>query len=67
MGAAVLPLLLPGLVAAAIGYLIFVGLGDWSGLDAPGLQVPAIPPYASPPRSRSPSAPRPAWRRRHGC
>jgi H+/Cl- antiporter ClcA len=45
MGAAVLPLLLPGLVAAAIGYLIFVGLGDWAGLDAPGLQVPEIPLY----------------------
>jgi H+/Cl- antiporter ClcA len=45
MGAAVLPLLLPGLVAAAIGYLIFVGLGDWSGLDAPGLVVPDLPAY----------------------
>ena len=31
--AALIPALLPGLVAAAIGYVIFVGLGDWGGLD----------------------------------
>ena len=36
MGKALLPVLLPGLVAAAIGYTVFVGLGDWGGLDAPG-------------------------------
>jgi H+/Cl- antiporter ClcA len=29
LGAAIIPILIPGLVAAAIGYLIFVGLGDW--------------------------------------
>jgi hypothetical protein len=45
MGAALLPILLPGLVAASIGYLIFVGLGDWAGLDAPGLVVPDLPVY----------------------
>jgi H+/Cl- antiporter ClcA len=45
MGAALLPTLLPGLVAAAVGYLLFVGLGDWGGLNAPGLVVPHIPPY----------------------
>ena len=28
LGAALIPVLIPGLVAAAIGYLIFVGLGD---------------------------------------
>jgi H+/Cl- antiporter ClcA len=39
------PALLPGLVAAAIGYLIFIGLGDWPGLDAPGLTVPDLPAY----------------------
>jgi hypothetical protein len=32
-------------VSAGIGYLIFVGLGDWAGLDAPGLVVPQLPPY----------------------
>jgi H+/Cl- antiporter ClcA len=45
LGSTLLPVLLPGLVAAAIGYLIFVGLGDWSGLDAPGLAVPNLPAY----------------------
>ncbi|HET6211261.1 MAG TPA: hypothetical protein VFE14_00160, partial [Micromonosporaceae bacterium] len=42
MGAALLPALLPGLVAAAVGYLIFIGLGDWAGLNAPGLVVPNL-------------------------
>jgi H+/Cl- antiporter ClcA len=45
MGTALLPALLPGLVAAGIGYLVFVGLGSWEGLNAPGLQVPNLPPY----------------------
>ena len=45
LGAALLPVLLPGFVAAAIGYLIFVGFGDWGGLDAPGLVVPDLPLY----------------------
>ena len=45
MGSAVLGILLPGLVAAAIGYLIFVGLGDWGGLNAPGLVVGDLPAY----------------------
>jgi H+/Cl- antiporter ClcA len=40
-----LPALLPGLVAAGIGYVIFVGLGDWGGVDAPGLVVPDLPVY----------------------
>jgi H+/Cl- antiporter ClcA len=44
-GAALIPILLPGLVAAGIGYLIFVGLGDWGGLNAPGLVVPELPAY----------------------
>ena len=44
-GAALLPALLPGLVAAAVGYLIFVGLGSWPGLGTPGLVVPDLPPY----------------------
>jgi H+/Cl- antiporter ClcA len=45
MGPAVLGILLPGLVAAAIGYLIFIGLGDWGGLNAPGLVVGDLPAY----------------------
>ena len=45
MGTSILAVLLPGLVAAAIGYLIFIGFGDWGGLDAPGLVVPNLPLY----------------------
>jgi H+/Cl- antiporter ClcA len=45
MGAALIPALLPGLVAAACGYVIFVGLGDWGGLDAAALKVPGLPAY----------------------
>jgi H+/Cl- antiporter ClcA len=45
LGAMVIPILLPGLVAAAIGYVIFVGFGSWGGLNAPGLVVPDLPPY----------------------
>jgi H+/Cl- antiporter ClcA len=45
MGSALLPVLLPGFVAAAIGYVLFIGLGDWGGLSAQGLAVPNLPPY----------------------
>jgi H+/Cl- antiporter ClcA len=45
MGAALLPALLPGLVAAAVGYVLFVGLGDWGGLDTTALAVPGLPEY----------------------
>lgn len=45
MGAAALPVLLPGFVSAAVGYVIIVGFGDWGGLDVPGLAVPNLPPY----------------------
>ena len=45
LGAATIPLLLPGLVAAAIGYLIFTGLGNWGGLEEEVLSVPDLPPY----------------------
>jgi H+/Cl- antiporter ClcA len=45
LGAALIPALLPGFVAAAIGYVIFVGFGHWGGLNAPGLVVPGLPPY----------------------
>ena len=45
LGAALLATLLPGLVAAAVGYLIFVGLGDWGGLDQTALVVPDLPAY----------------------
>jgi H+/Cl- antiporter ClcA len=45
MGAALLPVILPGFVAAAVGYLIFVGFGTWGGLHAQGLAVPNLPLY----------------------
>jgi len=45
LGAMAVPALLPGFVAAAVGYLIFVGFGDWGGLNAPGLVVPDLPLY----------------------
>jgi len=45
LGAALLPVLLPGFVAAAIGYVIFVGFGTWGGLHAQSLVVPNLPPY----------------------
>ena len=47
MGAGLLPLLVPGFVAAAVGYVVFVGFGDWGGLDTPGLTVPSLPAYDS--------------------
>jgi H+/Cl- antiporter ClcA len=44
-GAALLPALLPGLVAAAIGYSIIVGVGDWGGVQEAALSVPGLPTY----------------------
>jgi H+/Cl- antiporter ClcA len=45
LGARLIPALLPGFVAAAVGYLIFVGLGPYTGAPAPGLTVPDLEPY----------------------
>jgi H+/Cl- antiporter ClcA len=45
LGAALFPALLPGFVAAALGYVIFVGFGDWGGLGTPGLVEPGLPAY----------------------
>jgi H+/Cl- antiporter ClcA len=45
LGRMAIPVLLPGLVAAAIGYLLFTGLGGWGGLDQSDLEVPGLPPY----------------------
>jgi H+/Cl- antiporter ClcA len=45
MGAALLPVLVPGFVAAAIGYVVFVGFGTWGGLHAQSLAVPDLPAY----------------------
>lgn len=45
MGAALIPVLVPGFVAAATGYLIFVGFGSWGGLGTTALAVPNLPDY----------------------
>jgi chloride channel protein, CIC family len=45
MGAQLMYVLLPGFVAAAIGYVLFVGLGDWGGLSSQSLSVPNLPLY----------------------
>lgn len=44
-GRALIAALLPGLVAAAIGYTIFIGVGDWGGLEAQRLSIPGLPRY----------------------
>lgn len=44
-GASTVPILLPGFVAAGTGYLVFVGLGDWGGLDAQAITFTGLPPY----------------------
>ncbi|HEX4520647.1 MAG TPA: chloride channel protein [Gaiellaceae bacterium] len=45
LGATLIPVLLPGFVAAALGYTIFIGFGNWGGLGVPGLEVPGLPAY----------------------
>ena len=44
-GAAAVPILLPGLVAAACGYSVFIGIGDWGGIQTQTLAVPGLPAY----------------------
>ena len=45
LGARLIPTLVPGFVAAAVGYLIFTGLGPLTELPAPGLTVPNLEVY----------------------
>jgi H+/Cl- antiporter ClcA len=40
--------LLPGLLAAGVGALIFVGLDSWTGFGTFSLAVPDIPPFGTP-------------------
>jgi H+/Cl- antiporter ClcA len=40
--------LVPGLVAAGVGSLIFVGLDSWTGLGTFSLVIPDLPPVGSP-------------------
>ena len=45
LGAAVVPALVPGFVAAAVGYVVFTGIGGWTGLTPTPLAVPELPAY----------------------
>jgi H+/Cl- antiporter ClcA len=45
LGAAVIPLLLPGFVAAATGFVVFTGFGNWGGLGTAPISVPGLPEY----------------------
>jgi H+/Cl- antiporter ClcA len=47
-GAMVGVVLVPGLLAAGVGSLIYVGLNDWTGFGTFSLAVPNIPPVGSP-------------------
>jgi H+/Cl- antiporter ClcA len=40
--------LVPGLVAAGVGSLIFVGLDNWTGLGTFSLSIPDLPPFTQP-------------------
>ena len=58
LGAALVPALLPGFVAAATGYVIFVGFGNWEWAEHGG------PRRAESPLLRGHAHPRPLLRRR---
>jgi H+/Cl- antiporter ClcA len=45
LGSALIPVLLPGAVAAAVGYVIIVGVGGWTGVPTSGMTVPDLPAY----------------------
>ncbi len=40
--------LMPGLLSAGIGFLIFTGLNTWTGLGAFSLAIPNLPPFHTP-------------------
>jgi hypothetical protein len=40
--------MVPGLVAAGVGSLIFIGLDAWTGLGTYSLALPDVPPFAQP-------------------
>ncbi|WP_131747639.1 chloride channel protein [Frankia sp. Cppng1_Ct_nod] len=49
VGGATLELvLLPGLLAAGVGSLIFIGLGSWTGFGTFSLTIPGLPPGGQP-------------------
>lgn len=49
LGGATLELvLIPGLLAAGVGSLIFIGIGHWSGLGTFSLALPSLPHFGTP-------------------
>jgi len=40
--------LIPGLLAAGVGSVIFIGLGEWTGLGPLSLTIPNLPPATAP-------------------
>ena len=47
-GAQLFALMLPGLLAAGIGALMFTGLGDWTGIEIQTLGIPNVPDFPRP-------------------
>jgi chloride channel protein, CIC family len=47
-GAQLFATMLPGLLCAGVGALVFTGLGDWTGLDIQTLGLPDLPDYPRP-------------------
>ena len=47
-GALLDPLIMPGLIAAGVGTLVFVGLGSWTGFGTLSLAIPHVPAFTSP-------------------
>ncbi|THA24940.1 chloride channel protein [Streptomyces sp. RKND-216] len=47
-GAMLGPVLVPGLLAAGVGSLLFVGLGSWTGLGTYALELTDVPPAQDP-------------------
>ncbi len=49
IGGPLMPVVLvPGLLAAGVGTLIFIGLDSWTGYGTQSLAIPNIPPFATP-------------------
>ena len=49
LGAGMLEIvLLPGLVAAGVGSVVFIGLGTWTGLGTVSLAIPNLPVFSKP-------------------
>lgn len=47
-GALLDPLIMPGLIAAGVGTLVFVGVGSWTGYGTLSLAIPHVPAFTSP-------------------